>query len=62
LAYTGRRGFQLFDARQAAQGSQQAAQTANRGAQLMQCFRVGAGTQTCLTGQQTDFKAQDMSH
>jgi hypothetical protein len=48
--------FQLFDTGQATQGAQQAAHAAHRGTQIVQRFRIGAGTQASLTGQQTNFQ------
>ncbi|MNC53601.1 hypothetical protein D3C75_1030260 [compost metagenome] len=58
-----RRGrLQLLNPGQAPQGSQQAAQTANRDAQVMQRFGVGARTQPGLTGQQTHLQPQDPGH
>ena len=54
--------FQLLDTRQAAQRPQQTAQASHRGAQIVQRLRVGTRGEARLTGQQSYFQAQDMSH
>jgi len=53
--------FELFDAWQPTQGSQQAAQAPHGGAQVMQRFIVGDGGEASLAAQQPYFQANDLS-